>query len=119
MAFAAEGAAGVPDEASVGQHAFARGASKAIRMPGVVHSLDDSPNDERLAFATTGGKQDVKVVLAILALLELEENPVFERLKALCADKASSVPGFLAAIDDLLIIAESFAALRTTLIASR
>ena len=50
-------------------------------MPGVVHSLDDSPNDERLAFATTGGKQDVKVVLAILALLELEENPVFERLQ--------------------------------------
>ena len=37
-------------------------------------------------------------------------------LKALSADETSGMPGFLAAIDDLLIIAESLAALRTTLI---
>ena len=39
-------------------------------------------------------------------------------LKALCADEAPGVPGFLAAVDDLLVFAESFAALRTTLIAT-
>ena len=40
-------------------------------------------------------------------------------LKALCADETSGVPSFLAAIDDLFIVAESLAALRTMLIAPR
>lgn len=119
MTFATEGATGVPDETRICQNAFARCAPKAIRMPRVVHSLDDSADDERLAFAATRGKQNVEIVLAILALLKLEKYTVFERLKALCTDEAPSVPGFLAAIDDLFILAESLATLRTTLLAFR
>ena len=53
---------------------------ETIWMPGVVHGLDDPPDDEGLAFATARGKQNIEIVLAILALLKLKENTIFERL---------------------------------------
>ena len=49
-------------------------------MPRIIHSFNDASNDERLAVAATRGKQNVEVVLAILALLKLEEYPIFKRL---------------------------------------
>jgi len=116
VTFAAEGAAGVADETRVSQHTIATRTPETLWMPRIVHCFDDAPDDERFTFAAARGKQNVEVVLAILALLKLEEYAIFKRLKTLSADETSGMPGFLAAIDDLLIIAESLAALRTTLI---
>ena len=50
-------------------------------MPRIVHGFDDAPDDERFTFAAARGKQNVEVVLAILALLKLEEYAIFKRLK--------------------------------------
>ena len=49
-------------------------------MPRIIHGFYDASNDERLAIAATRSKQNVEVVLAILALLKLEEYPIFKRL---------------------------------------
>ena len=43
------------------------------------------------AFATTRGEQDVEIVLAITAAVELVEDAVGERLEALATRKARAV----------------------------
>lgn len=85
VALVAEGAAGVPYEARVGQLHGAHLALEALGVPVGVHRLDDAADDELAALAATGREQHLEVVLAVLAALELVEDAVFERAEALGA----------------------------------
>lgn len=81
----AEGATAALDEAQIGQLDVALLTAETARMPVLVHRLDDSADDEFAAFAAAWCEQHLKVVLAVLASLELEKCAVFEYLKALGA----------------------------------
>lgn len=83
VALVAEGPARVLDEPAVGQLDGAVLAAEALGMPVGVHGLDDAPDDELAALAAAGREQDVEVVLAVLAALELVEDAVPELLEAL------------------------------------
>lgn len=56
-------------------------------MPVGVHGLDDAADDEFAAFSATGGKENVEVMLAVLAALEFVKDAVAELLEALGAPR--------------------------------
>lgn len=52
-------------------------------MPVGVHRLDDAPDDKLATLAATWRKEHLEVVLAVLAILKLVEDTIFERAEAL------------------------------------
>lgn len=123
----------VPDEARIGQRDAAPLARKAIRMPVGGHRLDDAPNHKVVALVAARRKQDVEVLLAVLATLELVENPILELPEALgttatdpinkdtfftkkkttILHKALSVPQLSVGVDDPLMRFEALVATGT------
>lgn len=86
-------------------------ALETTRVPVGVHRLDDTPNDELTALDAAGRKEDMKVMFAVLAALELVEDGILgEWTEALGADKAVLVPDFAACIDNLFPLFEAFLA---------
>lgn len=116
VTFSAKSAPSIPNKTFIGKRTSTRFTSEAVWMPGDIHSFDDSADDESLAFGTARGKENVEVRLAVFPTFELVENSIFERLKALCADKTHSMPSFFAAIHYFLILMETFATLRTDIV---
>lgn len=111
VTFAAERTSSVAQKADVSEFVVADFAAEAVRMPARVHRLDHSSDDEFTASATAGRVEDVKVVFAILAPFELEEDTVWEGSEALRANEAFLMPHFTARVDNLL---RYFEALRAT-----
>lgn len=100
----------VADEARIRQRNTAALAGKALRMPVGRHRLDDAPDDEIVALVAARREQDVKVLLAVLATLELVEDAVLELAEALCADKALRMPELPVRVDDALVRLKAFIA---------
>ena len=75
--------------------------------------LDHTPDDELSALAAAWGIQHVEAVLAVLAVLELEEDIVLERTEALGADKAAVAVECPIAVDNLRLWLEPILAART------
>lgn len=91
VALVAQRPAAALDEPQVGQLDVAVLAPEAARVPVLVHRLDHPPDDELPAFSAAWGEQHLKVVLAVLPALELEERSVFEHLETLRATKGEKV----------------------------
>lgn len=83
VALVAESTTGIPYEAGVGQLHGAHLTLKALGMPVGVHRLDDAADDKLATLAATRREQHLEVVLAVLAVLKLVEDTVFERAEAL------------------------------------
>ena len=75
--------------------------------------LDHAPDDELSTLAAARGIQHVEAVLAVLAVLELEEDIVLERTEALGADKAAVAVECPIAVDNLRLWLEPILAART------
>ena len=75
--------------------------------------LDDTANDELAALAAARGVQHMEAVLAVLAVLELEEDIVLERTEALGADEAAVTVECSVAVDNLRLRLEPILAART------
>ena len=75
--------------------------------------LDDTANDELAALPAARGVQHVEAVLAVLAVLELEEDIVLERTEALGADEAAVTVECPVAVDNLRLGLEPILAART------
>lgn len=81
----AQGPVLVAYEARIGQRNAAALAGEALRMPVRRHRLDHAPDHEVVALGTARRKQDVEVLLAVLAAFELVEYAVLELAETLRA----------------------------------
>jgi len=103
VALVAQSSTLIFDEAEVGKLLVTHLAREALCVPGGLHRFDDPTNDEFAAFLTAGRKQDVEIMFAVLAPLELVEHAVRERTKALGAHEAPRVEQFTIRVDNLLL----------------
>lgn len=81
----AQGAIVVPNESGVGQLLGTQLAAEALRMPASLHRLNDTPNYNVATLVAERCIQDSKILLAVLASLELVEDSILERAEALGA----------------------------------
>jgi len=91
VALMAQSSALIFDESQVGQLLVTHLAREALCMPGGLHSLDNSADDEFATFLAAWREQHMKVVLTVLAPLELVEHAVGERSETLGAHKTLGV----------------------------
>jgi len=82
-------------------------AGEAIRVPGGAQSLENSTNYKLRTLGTAWGKQNLEVMLAVLAPLKLKEDAVLEGSKALGTDEAPCVEKVSVRVDRLPIFVES------------
>ena len=75
--------------------------------------LDHAADDELAALAAARGVQHVEAVLAVFAVLELEEDIVLEWTEALGADEAAVTVECPVAVDNLRLGLEPILAART------
>lgn len=100
----------VPDEARIGQRNGAPFARETLRMPVGRHRLNDTSDDEIVALVAARCKQDVEILLAVLAPLELVEDAILELAEALSAHKALRMPELAVRVDDPFVRLESLVA---------
>ena len=91
VAFVTQRPSRILNEPSIRQLRLAHLATEALRMPAGIHGLNHPPDDETVAFATTGSKQNLEISLTVLPVVVLVENPVLELLEALGAAKKSKL----------------------------
>lgn len=103
IALMAEGSASVLYEALVSKWHLAGFAAETLGVPVVVHGFNDSANDELPTLATARGKQDMEVVLTVLAAFKLVEDSIRKWAEALTANKAGLVPNLAMGVDNLLV----------------
>jgi len=82
----------VPHKSQLGELLCAMLTAETVRVPVGVHRLYYPSNNELITFATTWGKEDVEVVLTVLAPFKFIEGAIGERPEALCTDKTLGVP---------------------------
>lgn len=90
-------------EALVSEWHLAGFAAETLGVPVVVHGFNDSANDELPTLATARGKQDMEVVLTVLAAFKLVEDSIRKWAEALTANKAGLVPNLAMGVDNLLV----------------
>lgn len=100
----------IADETRIGQWDGAPFARETLRMPVGCHRLNDAPDDEIVALVAARRKQDVEVLLAVLAPLELVEDTILELPEALGANKALRMPELAVRVDDPFVGLESLVA---------
>lgn len=103
IALVTERSASIADEAQVGKLLHAEFAGEALRVPVGVHGLDDTANDEFVAFATTRCKEHLEVMFTVLAAFKLVKDVIGEWSEALGTHKALSVPQLTIGVDNLLL----------------
>ena len=110
VAVSAESSSLVLDEPQISQFLVTHLTGETLRVPRGHHGFDDSPDDELAALSAAGGKQDVEVVLTVLAALKLVEDAVRKRPEALGADEAFWMKQFAVRVDDFGLGLESVVA---------
>lgn len=62
--------------------------AETLRVPAIIHCLDNTANDEFTALMAAWGKEHLEIVFTVLPSLKLIEEPLWKLLEALCTHKA-------------------------------
>lgn len=90
----------VANKARIRQRNIALLARETVRVPVGRHSLDNATDDKIVTLVAAWRKQDMEILLAVLAPLEFVEYSVLELAEALSAHKTLGVPKLAVRIDD-------------------
>lgn len=108
VAIVAKRAVLVANKARIRQRNMALLARETVGVPIGRHSLDHATDDKVVALVAAWRKQDMEILLAVLAPLEFVENSILELAEALSAHKALGVPKLAVRVDDSFVRFEAF-----------
>jgi hypothetical protein len=91
IAAMAQSAIVVLDEPRIGQFLRTELAAEAIGVPGGLHRLNDTSDDNVTALVAVWSEENTEILLAVLAALKLVENSVLKCSEALGAPKSEVI----------------------------